>query len=163
MPEAQVENKMVEWKLFKVRKGHAVSEGKTNLQELNDYTKGIQSKISETSEKVNLPLFDYYPVNRAVRDIPLRIRGKHSFDLLTAYDDVLTSDTDFRTFFKWFREREDLENENMRFITGKPILDPQLEAVRSALTKFLPEFSNLSIRRNPLREIVGKVPEKHQN
>ena len=152
----EVENKMVEWKLFKVRKGHAASEGKTTLQELNDYTKGIQSKISETSEKVNLPLFDYYPVNRAVLDIPLRIRGKHSFDLLTAYAGALTSGADFRTFFEWFREREDLENENMRFIIGKPILDPQLEAVRSALTKFLPEFSNLSIRRNPLRMEVKK-------
>ena len=172
----EAEDKMIEWRLFKVRKGYFSfegKEGKTNLQELNDYTKGIQSKISETMEKVNLPLFDYYPVNRAVLDIPLRIRGKHRFNLLTAYDGALTSGADFRTFFEWFREREDLENE-MRFRSNHPIItlddvsfkpikldeyiypDPQLKAVRMALTEFLPEFSNLAIRRNPLRMEVVK-------
>jgi predicted ATP-binding protein involved in virulence len=64
--------------------------------------------------EVNLPVFVYYPVNRAVLDIPLRIREKHRFDLLSAYDESLTSGANFRTFFEWFREREDLENENLR-------------------------------------------------
>jgi predicted ATP-binding protein involved in virulence len=158
----EAEGRTIEWKLSKVRKGHAASEGKSNLQELNEYTKDIQNKISETSEKVNLPIFDYYPVNRAVLDIPLRIRGKHSFGLLTAYEGALTSGADFRTFFEWFREREDLENENRKYQDSqvKPddyqFPDPQLEAVRTALTRFLPEFSNLTVRRQPLRMEVEK-------
>jgi len=163
----ETEDETIEWKLSKVRKGHAASEGKSNLQELNDYTKGIQSKISETSEKVNLPLLVYYPVNRAVVEIPLKIRGKHRFDLLAAYDGALTSGANFRTFFEWFREREDLENEIMRsrsqhtlFELETPVEyqfpDPQLEAVRSALTKFLPDFSDFTIRRSPLRMEVTK-------
>jgi len=188
----EAEGRTIEWELFKVRKGYAAPEGRSKLQELNEYTKGIQYRISETSEKVNLPIFDYYPVNRAVLDIPLRIRGKHSFGLLTAYEGALTSGADFRTFFEWFREREDLENEVMKQqmkqltlrdseldygnesskmpdndtekqpkrskkqnTTFKPesyqFPDPQLEAVRAALTKFLPEFSNLTVRRQPLR------------
>lgn len=153
--------------MSKARRGHAASEGKSNLQELNDYAKGIQSKISETSEKVNLPLFVYYPVNRAVLDIPLRIRGRPNFDLLTAYDDALTSGANFRTFFKWFREREDLENESCQRTLddildtlAKPVdsqyPDVQLNAVRSALTEFLPDFSNLTVRRSPLRMEVEK-------
>jgi len=158
----------MEWKLFKVRKGHAASEGKSNLQELNDYAKGIQSKISETPEKVNLPLFVYYPVNRAVVEIPLKIRGKHRFDLLTAYDGALHSGANFRTFFEWFREREDLENEIMIFRNQQcklpepdtPVIyqvpDPQLNAVRSALTGVLEYFSDFTIRRNPLRMEVKK-------
>ena len=162
----KTEGETIEWKLFKVRKGHVASEGKSNLQELNDYTKEIQSKISETSEKVNLPLFVYYPVNRAVVEIPLKIRGKHRFDLLTAYDGALRSGANFRTFFEWFREREDLENEILR---GRQLTlseletpvtyqfpDPQLEAVRSALTEFLPDFSDFTIRRSPLRMEVTK-------
>ena len=161
------EDRTIEWKLFKVRKGHAASEGKSKLQELNDYAKGIQSKISETSEKVNLPLFVYYPVNRAVVEIPLKIRGKHRFDLLAAYDDALSSGANFRTFFEWFREREDLENE-IRISRSQPTLfeldtpvkyqfpDPQLNAVRSALTEFLPDFSDFTIRRSPLRMEVKK-------
>jgi len=163
----ETEGETIEWKLSKVRKGHAASEGKSNLQELNDYTKGIQSKISETSEKVNLPLFVYYPVNRAVVEIPLKIRGKHRFDLLAAYDGSLRSGANFRTFFEWFREREDLENEIIRsrrqptlFELDTPVEyqfpDPQLEAVRSALTGFLPDFSDFTIRRSPLRMEVTK-------
>lgn len=85
--------------MSKVRKGY-VAEDKTSLHELNEYTKEIQNKISETSENVNLPIFDYYPVNRAVLDIPLRVRGKHSFGLLAAYEGALTSGADFRTFFE---------------------------------------------------------------
>jgi predicted ATP-binding protein involved in virulence len=161
----EAEGRTIEWKLSKVRKGYVASEGKSDLQELNDYTKRIQSKISESSEKVNLPLFVYYPVNRAVVEIPLKIRVRHTFDLLAAYDDALSSGANFRTFFEWFREREDLENENMRYRSQSTFSDldpqyqfpdPQLEAVRSALTEFLPDFSDFTIRRSPLRMEVKK-------
>ena len=158
----EAEGRTIEWKLSKVRKGHAASEDKSNLHELNDYAKGIQNNISETSEKVNLPLFVYYPVNRAVVEIPLRIRGKHLFDLLAAYDGALSSGANFKTFFEWFREREDLENEMQSTlldwnVPGRPkSLDTQLNAVRSALTEFLPDFSDFTIRRSPLRMEVTK-------
>ncbi len=112
-----------------------------------------------------MPLFAYYPVNRAVLDIPLRIREKHRFDLLSAYDDSLTGGANFRTFFEWFREREDLENENRKY--AGDLLPPddfefpdrQLEAVRHALSRFMPEFKNLTVRRNPLRMEVEKNGE----
>lgn len=159
----EADSRPIDWKLSKSRKGHAVSEDKSNLLELNNYTIGIQSKISETLEKVNLPLFVYYPVNRAVIDIPFRIRGLHKFDLLTAYDHALTSGANFRTFFEWFREREDLENEKFReyhslfnFESDKQFTDIQLETVRSALKIFLPEFSNFTVKRSPLRMEVEK-------
>jgi len=159
----EADSRPIDWKLSKNRKGHAVSEDKSNLLELNNYTIGIQSKISETLEKVNLPLFVYYPVNRAVIDIPFRIRGLHKFDLLTAYDHALTSGANFRTFFEWFREREDLENEKFReyhslfnFKSDRQFTDIQLETVRSALSIFLPEFSNFAVRRSPLRMEVEK-------
>jgi predicted ATP-binding protein involved in virulence len=158
----KADNRTVEWRLLKSRMGHASIEGKSNFHGLNEYSKSIQSKISETLEKVNIPLLVYYPVNRAVLDIPLRIREKHTFSLLAAYENALTSGADFRTFFEWFREREDLENENRKYRDGffKPegyqFPDPQLEAVRSALAQFLPEFSNLTVRRNPLRMEVEK-------
>jgi len=114
----EADSRPIDWKLSKNRKGHAVSEDKSNLLDLNNYTIGIQSKISETLENVNLPLFVYYPVNRAVIDIPFRIRGQHKFDLLAAYNHALTSAANFRTFFEWFREREDLENEKLREVQG---------------------------------------------
>ncbi|MBC2698058.1 MAG: AAA family ATPase [ANME-2 cluster archaeon] len=184
---SEIDSKTIEWKLAKNRKGHAASEDKSNLHDLKDYVTAIQKQISETSEKVNIPLFVYYPVNRAVLDIPLRIRGQHSFDLLTAYDNALTTGANFRTFFEWFRVREDLENEMYREFqdfetfferikkindfergysreypnvpikpTDSQFLDPQLEAVRNALSKILPDFSNITVRRSPLRMEVEK-------
>ena len=184
---SKIDSKTIEWKLSKNRKGHAASEDKSNLHDLKDYVTAIQNKISETSEKVNIPLFVYYPVNRAVLNIPLRIRGQHSFDLLTAYDNALTTGANFRTFFEWFRVREDLENEKFRDYqisdaffeqineikdlfgeyfeenlnksfrqSDSNFSDPQLEAVRNALSKIIPDFSNLTVRRSPLRMEVEK-------
>jgi len=156
------ENRKISWRLVKKRKGRKVTDVKSNFKKLNEFTGDIQEKLTEFNEQINLPLFAYYPVNRAVLDIPLRIREKHSFDLLAAYDGALTSAANFRTFFEWFREQEDLENENRKYVnTLVPpedfqYPDPQLEAVRSALTQFLPEFSDFTVRRNPLRMEVIK-------
>ncbi len=151
------------WNISKVRKGRSRKDVASVLISMSEYAKQIQAEITESEGQVNLPLFAYYPVNRAVLDIPLRIREKHRFDLLSAYDESLTSGASFRTFFEWFREREDLENEARRdqqtFFasdTSPSFPDPQLEAVRSALSTFMPEFKNLTVRRNPLRMEVEK-------
>ena len=155
------------WNIAKVRKGHSKKDIASVLIPVTESAKRMQSEISDRHGQVNLPLFAFYPVNRAVLDIPLRIREKHSFDLLSAYDESLTSGANFRTFFEWFREREDLENEARRdqltlFAdkTGSTFPDPQLEAVRDALTQFMPDFKNLTVRRNPLRMEVEKHGER---
>jgi len=153
--------------LTKTRKGHFQglfsNRDRSNLTNLNDFTKHLQEKISESEERVNLPIFVYYSVGRAVLDIPLRIRERHSFKLFAAYDHALEkSGITFRSFFEWFREREDLENENRKYVNFREqpedfcFPDPQLEAVRNALQLFLPEFENLTVRRNPLRMEVEK-------
>ena len=156
------QEQQIDWRLVKGRKMHHVNGDRTNLTKLNEFVKQLQNTISDSQEKVNLPIFVYYPVNRAVLDIPLRIKEKHSFSLFTAYDDALTSGANFRTFFEWFREREDLENENRKYLDAevKPegfcFPDPQLHTVRDALKQFLPEFENFTVRRNPLRMEVSK-------
>ena len=161
----QTESGLVDWKLSKSRVGHA-AEDKSSFHQLSEYARLVQSKIGETSEQFNIPLFAYYPVNRAVLDIPLRIREKHRFTLLTAYDDALTAGANFRTFFEWFREREDLENENRKYVNdaikpdGFSFPDRQLGAVRRALSGFLPEFKNLTVRRNPLRMEIEKQGQR---
>jgi len=151
------------WNLIKVRKGNRKPKyTASNLTALTEAAKEIQLKITENNGQLNLPLLAYYPVNRSVVDIPLRIRERHSFDLLSAYDESLTSGANFRTFFEWFREREDLENENRKYFNqlirpeGYQFPDSQLEAVRTALVQFMPEFANLAVRRNPLRMEVEK-------
>ena len=150
------------WQLVKYRSGHSRSDENTDLLMISEYAKTIQKQITESNEQCNIPIFAYYPVNRVVLDIPLRIRKSHKFGLLEAWDDSLTSAANFRSFFEWFRNREDLENENRKYHDefirpeGWNFPDPQLEAVRRALESFLPEFSNFSVRRNPLRMTVMK-------
>ncbi len=41
------------------------------------------------------------------------IRRKHEFSQLEAYEDALITGVNFRHFFEWFRNREDLENETL--------------------------------------------------
>jgi predicted ATP-binding protein involved in virulence len=84
-----VDKQSIDWKLVKSRKGHAGTEERSTLTGLNEFAKQLQIQIADDQEQINLPLFAYYPVNRAVLDIPLRIKEKHSFKLLTAYDDTL--------------------------------------------------------------------------
>ncbi|TPN39360.1 DUF2813 domain-containing protein [Mesorhizobium sp. B2-3-3] len=156
------DGQFVRWAVAKSRKGR-VSEGRSEFGMLSELTRGIQQAITDTEGAVNVPLLVYYPVHRAVIDIPLRIRQKHSFDLLSAYDEALTSASNFRRFFEWFREREDLENEDLREAIqqrgrqANSSGDPHLNAVRRAISMFMPDFSNLRVRRNPLRMEVDKL------
>ena len=155
----------ITWKIVKTRTGYIHAGERSNFSQLNEYTQQIQRQITEHQGEINLPLFVYYSVNRAVLDIPLKIKTKHQFDSLSAYENALTSGSDFRTFFEWFREREDLENENRKYQydpikpEGFCFPDPQLEAVRETIERFLPDFTNLSVRRNPLRMEVTKKNE----
>lgn len=104
----------------------------------------------------NIPVFSYYGVNRAVLDIPLRIRTKHEFGRLATYQNCLNSKTDFRTFFEWFRNQEDFENQIKIEKKDFTYTDRSLEATRRAITSMLPELSNIRISRKPLRMCATK-------
>ena len=144
----------VVWSLTKVSKGRS-KDTSSNLGDLKRVVDRIHSQLDANSYAA-LPLAVYYPTNRAVLDIPLKIRTKHSFEQITAYDEVLTGgQIDFRRFFEWFRDREDLENE-VRLNNTKEYRDRELEAVRYAIANLLDGFSNLRVRRSPLRMTVNK-------
>ena len=127
-----------------------------------------------------MPLIVYYPVERGVLDIPLRIKGRHSFGQLDGYDNALQG-VDFRRFFEWFRDREDSENEDRSRQTSKTYKlffeavklgntfdfkaavdqlstqDKPLLAVRHAIKTFMNDFENLRIQRKPrLQMLVDK-------
>lgn len=152
------------WSIVKSLHGTRSIDERTELKALNAWAYEMQDTITGAEFNVNLPLFAYYPVNRAVLDIPLRIRSRHIFDIFSAYDDSLSSGSNFRTFFEWFREREDLENEIRARSQGFGLLkqdgdeypDYQLEAVRTAITKLMPDFSGITVSRKPLRMEIKK-------
>ncbi|MBD0309395.1 MAG: AAA family ATPase, partial [Microcoleus sp. T1-bin1] len=142
------------WSLTHVSKGRS-KDTSSNLGDLKRVVDRIHSEL-DANPYAALPLAVYYPTNRAVLDIPLKIRTKHSFEQITAYDEVLTGgQIDFRRFFEWFKEREDLENE-VRLDSYNEYRDHEIKAVRDAIENLLDGFSNLRVRRSPLRMTVNK-------
>jgi predicted ATP-binding protein involved in virulence len=147
----------ISWSLAKVKKGYS-KKVNTDLSNLKTLVENIKNKI-ELDIKTSLPLAVYYPTNRAVLDVPLRIKQKHLFEPINAYDLALSKGTiDFRRFFEWFRNREDLENERYRYYQEEK--DKQLEAVRNAVYQMLDGFSNLRVQRSPLRMVLEKGGEE---
>ena len=151
------QDESVHWSITKTRKGRR-KQTITRLDVMKKHIERFRSELDE-DERSTLPVAVYYPVHRAVLDIPLRIRTRHRFDRLAAYDQALSGEgRSFRVFFEWFREREDLENE---YRIDKPdFRDPQLRAVRMAIRRLLPGFRKLKIRRSPLRMVVKKNGEE---
>ncbi|BAZ02338.1 SMC domain protein [Tolypothrix tenuis PCC 7101] len=118
----------------------------------------LNSKL-ETFTEANIPLAVYYPVNRAVIDMPLEISEAYSCKQVDAYERALMGGIiDFKSFFEWFRNREDLENERRR--DNSAYRDKQLEAVRQAISSLIPDFSDLRVERSPLRMTVRKQGEE---
>jgi predicted ATP-binding protein involved in virulence len=124
--------------------------------------KAVGNKIHtqwKANSNINLPLVVYYPVNRAVLDISLEIPEKQAFEQIDAYEQAIAGvQIGFGSFFQWFRALEDLENEERR--DDPDYRNQQLEAVRQAVYSLLPGFSNLRVRRSPLRMTVGKQKQE---
>lgn len=187
-----------QWTLVKARKGRK-SETSSNLSQLNKLVDNYRQRLTE-NDNASLPLIAYYPVERSVLDIPLKIINKHNFDQIDGYDGALNQGVDFRRFFEWFREREDIENEEQSRRSSRIITtyiedfakitdmlldddgnldsittnsnndfeekrkqlenikttiemskseDKQLNAVRNAITGFMPALSNIRVQRKP--------------
>ena len=163
----------MQWNMARTRGGHP-QEIKSDLGGLKQISDKVQARFA-ADKKAPVPLAVLYPVNRAVLDIPSRIREHHDFNQIDAYYGALTgAQNNFRLFFEWFRDREDIENETYsRLLTETPsmntevvinrrqlVKDRELEAVRTAIPKFLPGFGNLHIQRSPHRMVLEKNKEE---
>lgn len=139
-------------RLVKVQAGYE-NKSESDLSQVSEWAREIREKRND-NECVRYPLMVFYGVNRAVLDIPLRIRTRPPLEPLDGYNKAFDGTCDFRSFFGWFREREDLENE---IRTGKyDYRDSALESVRLALSKFVPELNNIKIRRQHLAMLAEK-------
>lgn len=137
-----------------------VLETKSDYHQVHSWAQSIQALITESNEACSIPLFVYYPVNRAILDIPLRIRDPHDFRLVNALDDSLKGLSNFRIFFEWFRNQQELENDQGKELGDLKYQDRALRSVREALAILLPGYANVSVRRSPLRMVVKKNGEE---
>jgi len=166
----------LQWTLVKQRKGFK-NDLSSFLNPVTVLANLYRNRLSQNDQSC-LPLVVYYPVERVVLDIPLKIKTRHSFGQVDGYDNALTPGVDFRRFFEWFRECEDVENESSRGamqqlleslenhsqdvqLTEKLLqfpYDKQLTAVRNAIATFMPGFSKLRVQRKPRLQMTV---EKH--
>lgn len=168
-PDANLADSVFDWSIAKTRKGRK-SEKTSVLADASRLADFYRSGLSH-NDKISVPLIAFYPVERVVLDIPLKIKDKHTFLQLDGYDNSLNQGVDIRRFFEWFREREDTENESgisqdifekmAEMFDGQHEIwqklsalkassrDRQLTAVRTAISSFMPGFSNLRVRRKP--------------
>lgn len=131
-----------------------------DLNGLRDYVNGIRESLENTDFKSSVPVFAFYGVKRAVIDIPLRIRNTEEH-MLETYKDCLNGAAKFRDFFMWFRNQEDLENEyRLDMDGGENYSSRELGTFRRAMQIFLPEYTNVRVRRKPLRMTVRKDGEE---
>lgn len=151
----------VTWAIVTNRRKSAYSDPmrKSDLDKLNAWvgkflldTEGNTNKFSGSAK---FPISVYYDVNRAVLDVPMRVREKLEHIPYEIYRDSLDhGGADFKRFFIWFRNFEDAENERR---TDDPTFrDTGLEAARNAISTFT-GLSDLRVRRRPnMRMTVNK-------
>jgi predicted ATP-binding protein involved in virulence len=83
---------------------------------------------------------------------------------LSAYEIALDPQVNYRTFFEWFRNLEDIENEQYRslYLEKQTNVDlqgiPQLDVIRRVIEQFT-GFKKITIQRNPHRMQLEKDGE----
>jgi predicted ATP-binding protein involved in virulence len=148
-------NPAYNWRLAKNRKG-ARKKFSSDLSQGKILAEHIQTLLEENTD-ARIPIAVHYMVNRAVLDVPLRIRTRHTFSQVDAHDQALAvAQGGFRMFFEWFRDREDYENETRMDTPAHR--DRQLEAVRRTLTEFT-GYASPRVQRKPLRMEMTKEGE----
>lgn len=105
---------------------------------VNRLSKIIRSYVYrfEENEEISLPIFAYYPVERAIRSTPVEISDSFVDNQFTAYDKALEKSVDFESFFSWFREREDIENEKRANSTKPGEIKDESALIKSLKSKF---------------------------
>lgn len=147
------------WKLTG-NHGSAFQSQSDELQELDHLAQRmvqeIQSDLDQNLEIAffNLPTLASYGNNRAVHDVRrVRERPKPRVAIFESWQNALDlQENDFRSFFAWFKEREDVENELLRDDANAK--DSQLECVRRALAILMPGYDEVRIKRVPKQRMV---------
>ncbi|WP_293589322.1 AAA family ATPase [Prevotella sp.] len=139
-------------KAYTVRKRQTAY--KTDLSEMSV----LADEIVENAEHGgNVPVLMYYPVERTIASVPVNLH-KAETNIWDVYKDALAGNSNFRSFFEWYRRQEDIENEMIR--DDASYRDHSLNAVRKAISAFFPDFSEMRVRRRPYQAMIIKKGEQ---
>jgi len=155
-----IEGREASWTSLSRQNGKIISTTLEPRESVDSIIESVYSNLAENT-LASIPLLVYYPVNRVVSDvdISLNITEKPDFHQFTALERALSrKNIEFQAFFEWFRNREDIENEQIRTEIG--YRDRQLEAVRQAIQSLMPGYTDLRVRRLPLRMTLSKQKQE---
>lgn len=94
-------------------------------------------------EPFELPVFIYYGTGRGVFDVPQRKRAfRKEFGRFDSFRGTLESRTNFKSFVEYFYTLEDIESRKQKEVRSFDYEIPELAAIRRAVKKLIPEFSN---------------------
>ena len=130
----QLDNELVRYFRKMTRK---TGKRMQNINGLKRITEQFQEQYISDDFQKNIPVFVNYGTNRLVLDIPLRIRTHHDFDIYSAFEKAIENRIDFRTFFEWYRNQEDFENQCKIEYGDLNYTDKALAAVRTSIMAML--------------------------
>lgn len=116
---------------------------------LDEFIDSSNGSVDFIKKSAPMPVFVNYGVNRAVMDTTVVKTGK-TYGKLDAFENAIESRIDFKSFFEWFRQQEDLENEliaRTKGVWGENYKLPTLNAVRQAMLSMFPDFSTVRFDR----------------
>ena len=102
------------WTIGNVKNGR-INSFSRSTKELKKTVRNFRSNLT-SKDRLLLPIVSFYPVDRGVNSTLMEINKNFVSDQLIAYENALESSVSFESFFAWFREREDVENEKSRTI-----------------------------------------------
>ncbi len=144
---AELGGQVATWTVVTALPGHPRTQV-NELKALDAPIVAAQSSIAGGTPQ--LPLAVYFPTNRSALDIPARIRTPHEFNAVSAYEGALEGGaSNFRGFFEWFREEEDLFNEQAVLSETPAAERSRLPRIRQAIEALFPGSSELRVERRP--------------
>lgn len=92
-------------------------------------------------------MFAKYSVNRSLIGVPIHVYKKHELDAISLYEGKFDGGSNLRSFYEWYREREDIEREEREERKTFEYEDRQLAVVRRAISMVMSGYGELHTRR----------------
>jgi len=147
-----------------------------HMEEQGPLASLLKAIENSTDLSLSFPIVAYYPTNRAIIDVPERIRGfTPATNQLDALDGALWSNIDFRSFIARFRESENVIHSNndsqvsllseadsnrSGLFKFKEWHKRQVSAIRAAIEFVIPSFKNLHVEQRPFNVTIEKGAKK---
>lgn len=136
---------------------------RSKLDDAEDFEDIIRDQIDDNLYK-NIPIVVCYSTKRSVTGYHFSTSGTFipsaSISQVYCYINATNQrEINFETFFIWFKNNEDLEQE-IRLEGDLNYQDYQLNLVRKAIISILPDYTDLKVRRSRMQIVLKK--QDHQ-